>query len=318
VPRTVYVLVVVLVSALLTAASGIAFTAAKPVSAIPALYVDPNSPARIAMAADADDAAAAQIAAVPSARWFTEATPVSDITAAVSRYVGGAAEAAAMPVLVLYAIPGRDCGGFSSGGFGTAADYAAWIRGVRAGIAGRPAMVIVEPDALTGTDCLPADTQEARYTQLAGAVAQLQADHSTAVYVDGGHSRWLSATELATRLRRVGARGFSLNVSNFFTTAEEQAYGERVSALLDGATYVVDTSRNGLGAAPDGPLNWCNPPGRALGARPTTATDAPHDVADLWIKEPGQSDGECDRGDPASGAWFASYAAGLVARATDG
>lgn len=316
-PRTMYVLVVAAVSALLTAASGIAFTAARPVVAIPALYVDPNSPARVAMAADPGDAAAAQIAAVPSARWFTEATPVSDITAAVSGYVGGAAAASAMPVLVLYAIPGRDCGGFSGGGFSTGSEYAAWVRGVRSGIAGRPAMVIVEPDALTGLDCLVPDAREARYTQLADAVAQLQADHSTAVYVDGGHSQWLTPTELATRLRRVGARGFSLNVSNFFTTSEQQGYGERVSALLDGATYVVDTSRNGLGPAPDGPLNWCNPPGRGLGKRPTTVTDAPHDAADLWIKEPGQSDGECDRGDPPSGVWFPSYAAELITRAAE-
>jgi len=88
-----------------------------------------------------------------------------------------------------------------------------------------------------------------------------------------------------------------------------------VSALLGGVPYVVDTSRNGLGPAPDAPLNWCNPPGRALGPPPTTATDAPHDVADLWIKGPGQSDGHCDRADPASGRWFPDYAAGLVARA---
>ena len=126
---------------------------------------------------------------------------------------------------------------------------------------------------------------------------------------------------MAARLNQVGvvkARGFSLNTANFFTTEEEIGYGDAISGMTGGKPYVVDTSRNGLGAAPDGPLNWCNPPGRALGSRPTTATDAPHDVADLWIKEPGQSDGECDRGDPASGAWFASYAAGLVARASDG
>jgi endoglucanase len=164
-------------------------------------------------------------------------------------------------------------------------------------------------------DCLPPDARAARYAALADAVAQLQADPDTAVFVDGGHSRWLSPAELAARLRAVGARGFSLNVSNFFTTAEQQEYGERVSTLLGGVPYVVDTSRNGNGPAPDGPLNWCNPPGRGLGAPPTTATEAPHDVADLWIKGPGQSDGDCGRGDPGSGTWFAAYAAGLVERA---
>ncbi len=315
-PRTA--LLVALMSALLAVSCGaVVETAAKPPPAIPALYVDPESPARAAHTADPGDVAAARIAAVPHARWFTETIPVSGITAAASSYVGGAAAAKAMPVLVLYAIPGRDCGGFSRGGFGTGSEYAQWVRGVRAGIAGRPAMVIVEPDALTGMDCLPQDARDARYAQLTDAVAQLQADPQTLVYVDGGHSRWLSATELADRLRKVGAQGFSLNVSNFFTTAEEQGYGEQVAGLLNGATYVVDTSRNGQGPAPDGPFNWCNPPGRGLGPRPTTDTGAPHDVANLWIKEPGQSDGQCDRGDPSSGTWYPSYAAGLVARAAN-
>jgi endoglucanase len=307
-------LVVAIACALLTTASGLRFPPdwAAP---RPAFYVDPDSSARAAATANPGDAAAARIAAVPQARWFTDAMPVDAVTAAVAGYVGGAATAGKIPVLVTYAVPGRDCGGFSSGGFADAGQYAAWIRAVRAGIAGRPAIVVVEPDALTSLDCLPADARAARYAALADAVAQLQSDPTTAVFVDGGHGRWLSPADLAERLRAVGARGFSLNVSNFFTTAEQQEYGERVSALLGGAAYVVDTSRNGQGPAPDGPLNWCNPPGRGLGALPTSDTAAPHDVADLWIKGPGQSDGDCGRGDPRSGVWFAAYAAELVDRA---
>jgi len=64
------------------------------------------------------------------------------------------------------------------------------------------------------------------------------------VYVDGGHSRWLTPDQLADRLRAVGverARGFALNTSNFFSTDEEIGYGEAVSRLLNGAHYVVDT-----------------------------------------------------------------------------
>lgn len=62
------------------------------------------------------------------------------------------------------------------------------------------------------------------------------------------------------------ARWFSLNVSNFYTTDEEIGYGEAISGLTNGSHYVIDTSRNGAGPAPDAPLNWCNPqrprPGR--------------------------------------------------------
>jgi endoglucanase len=140
------------------------------------------------------------------------------------------------------------------------------------------------------------------------------------VYLDGGHSRWLSVTELVARLKAAGiqnARGFSLNVSNFYTTAEEQAYGEQVAAKLAGKTYVVDVSRNGRGPAADAPLNWCNPLGRGLGVLPTRQTTAAHNDANLWIKNPGQSDGTCERNDPYSGYWFQDRAAGMVAlRAT--
>ncbi|MFD5102266.1 glycoside hydrolase family 6 protein [Streptomyces albidochromogenes] len=42
--------------------------------------------------------------------------------------------------------------------------------------------------------------------------------------------------------------------------------------------------------------DWCNPPGRGLSNRPTTATGDPLHDAKLWIKIPGESDGLCLRG----------------------
>jgi endoglucanase len=98
------------------------------------------------------------------------------------------------------------------------------------------------------------------------------------------------------------------------------------------AHFVVDTSRNGRGpwTPPAGtdwpdPQAWCNPPGRGLGPRPTTRTGNPLADAFLWIKTPGQSDGQCDRGtgtgldparggtaNPAAGAWFPQQAVELA------
>jgi endoglucanase len=137
------------------------------------------------------------------------------------------------------------------------------------------------------------------------------------VYIDGGHSRWLSADELAAGLNEVGvdrARGFSLNTANFFTT-EEIGYGEAVSTLTNGANYVIDTSRNGAGPAPDDPLYWCNPSGRALGVPPTTETAGTHADAYLWIKRPGESDGTCGRGEPSAGRFIDQYAIDLARNA---
>lgn len=281
------------------------------------VYADPASWAAAAAADpslnDADRRAAAVIAAVPQARWITGA----DTTESVDRYVSAAVAAGDLGVLVLYAIPHRDCHSYSAGGLDGAGTYRAWIRAVRAGIDRRPVAVIVEPDAITSADCLTDADRTARAGMLRYAARLMADDPTTAVYLDGGHSRWLPAAELARRLRAVGnpaVRGFSLNVSNFLPTGEQIAYGEEVSALVGGAHYVIDTSRNEFGPAPDAPLNWCNPAGRGLGDEPTPVTGAAHADALLWIKRPGESDGDCRAGEPASGQWFAAYATDLVAR----
>lgn len=279
-------------------------------------YVDPNSSAAGAARQAAPPSAELQsIAQTPQARWLTETTPTDQTADAVAAYIGAAAAANAMPVIVLYALPHRDCGSFTAGGFSSGDEYRAWVAQVAAGVGKARVGVVVEPDALTAADCLPEDLRQERTALLRYAVGALTANPNAAVYVDGGHSRWLTPDQLADRLRAVGverARGFALNTSNFFTTDEEVAYGEAVSQLLNGAHYVVDTSRNGAGPAPDAPLNWCNPAGRAIGASPTTATAGAHADAYLWIKHPGESDGECGRGDPPSGVFMPGYAAALV------
>ena len=77
---------------------------------------------------------------------------------------------------------------------------------------------------------------------------------------------------------------------------------------------MIDTSRNGQGPSTStGTQEWCNPPGRGLGERPTTTTNIPRLDAKLWIKTPGESDGECaDAEDPAAGRWFPRQAAELI------
>ena len=74
--------------------------------------------------------------------------------------------------------------------------------------------------------------------------------------------------------------------------------------------------------------DWCNPPGRGLGDRPA-ANPVPSNAlldAYLWVKTPGQSDGQCNRSvagsttdpewgnivDPAAGAWFPQQALQLA------
>ena len=275
-------------------------------------YVDPIS-AAVRAAKSTPELAA--IANTPAAYWLDDAFPAGRASSTVARIAGAAQAAGSMPVFPRYAIPHRDCGSFAAGGFASAAGYRQWIDAIAAGLGPMPATFIVEPDALDMADCLSADQRQERFSLMRYAVDTLTANPAAVVYVDGGHSRWLPAEEIANRLTQVGvgkARGFSLNTSNFYTTAEEIGYGVAVSALTNGAHYVIDTGRNGAGPAPESPLNWCNPSGRALGTAPTTNTAGAHADAYLWVKRPGESDGSCDRGEPYAGSFVNSYAIELV------
>jgi endoglucanase len=182
--------------------------------------------------------------------------------------------------------------------------------------------VVLEPDAVPHLvdGCTPSALHEERYALLTHAAKTLAALPGTRVYLDAGNSSWIADTSvLVAALRRAGvahADGFALNVSNFHSTESNRAYGRRLSGALGGAHFVIDTSRNG-----NGPLrgagrreSWCNPPGRALGAPPTTRTGDPLVDAYLWVKRPGDSDGEC-RGGPPAGQWWPEYALALARNA---
>ena len=287
---------------------------ANPLAGMP-FYVNPNSVAmRAAQKADPPSPELSYIANTAQAYWITPGPSGST----VAKYVGDAAAAGAIPVLSLYGIPYRDCGSFAAGGFSTGDEYRGWIDGIAADVGGARAAIIVEPDALAMADCLSGDQRQERFDLIRYAVDTLTRNPAAAVYVDAGHFRWHSAEEMAARLNEAGvghARGFSLNTANFWTTEDEIGYGEAISGLTNGAHYVIDTSRNGLGPAPDSALHWCNPDGRALGTPPTTATAGAHADAYLWIKRPGESDGSCDKGDPPAGTFVNEFAITLARNA---
>ena len=253
-----------------------------------------------------------KIAAQPQALWFGGWS--GDVRTAVNSVVSAAAAAGRVPVLVAYNVPQRDCGSYSAGGSSSADAYRTWIRAFAAGIGSRRAIVIVEPDSIAGLDCLDATDRQTRLSLLADATRVLAASANTVVYLDGGHDAWQPVSAMASRLPQAGmpdAQGFALNVSNFRAQAGLVSYGQQLAAAIGVAHFVIDTSRNGLGPSPDG--QWCNPPGRALGAKPGTPSAYRQDW-NLWIKRPGESDGPCNGG-PAAGVYWPSYADGLASRA---
>ncbi len=125
---------------------------------------------------------------------------------------------------------------------------------------------------------------------------------------------------------------FPANVDDFSTWhLTDEWYAANLGTARPTTGFVIDTSRNGQGrwippaGQPAGdPQDWCNPPNRGLGLRPTADTgDAVLD-AYLWVKIPGESDGTCNRWgpgpvdpvrgmvDPPAGAWFPEMALELV------
>ncbi|GAA0552574.1 glycoside hydrolase family 6 protein [Paractinoplanes ferrugineus] len=257
-------------------------------------FIDPRLPAaRWVDAHPADSRAEAVRTAIssrPMAHWFT-GTSDPDLGAAVTDYTRSAQAAGQVPVLVAYNLPGRDaCGAESAGGAAGPAEYEAWITTFAAAIGVRPAIVVLEPDALGDFSCLTAARVADRLALLDTAIRTLAATApSTWTYVDAGHADWIDPATMAQRLLRAGvarAHGFSVNVSNFIGTTESRGYAEKVRAALGRpAAYVIDTSRNGNG----GNGRWCNPAGRKLG-RAATADPA---ALELWIANPGNSDGRC-------------------------
>ncbi|MFJ4686041.1 glycoside hydrolase family 6 protein [Streptomyces sp. NPDC088789] len=240
------------------------------------------------------------------ARGFTEAADQADRTA----------------LLVLYNIPHRDCGQYSDGGAADGNAYRSFVDGVAAGIGSRSATVILEPDAVLHLvdGCTPGEFHEERYDLLNYAIGKLGGLAGTKVYLDAGNAGWGHPDQIFDPLNRAGiaqADGFSVNVSNFYTTEDSIAYGKQLSAKIGNKPFVIDTSRNGKGPYTEGDPNerWCNPPGRSLGETPTTKTADPLVDAYVWVKRPGESDGEC-KGGPAAGEWWPEYAMKLAEATT--
>jgi endoglucanase len=262
-------------------------------------YVDPQTQAAQWVAANPTDSKMAvirdRIASVPQGRWFTQNNPTT-VASQVSTFTSAAATAGKIPILVIYNIPNRDCGGASSGGMPNHTAYRAWIDQVSSGLGGRPATIILEPDVLAlMTNCQTPDQQAETRASIAYAGKKLKQGSAQArVYYDIGHSAWLSASEAAARAVAAdianSADGISTNVSNYRTTASEIAYAKSVISATGIARLqaVIDTSRNG-----NGPLGseWCDPAGRAIGTPSTNQTGDAKIDAFLWIKLPGEADG---------------------------
>jgi endoglucanase len=280
-----------------------------------ALYRDPKS------SAARQGAAYAAIGRRPAAKWFTnEAYPQRKVTSAVRSHLTRATRARRTATLVVYAIPHRDCGQYSSGGLSGAKAYRRWVssfaRGIR-GVRGSKPIVILEPDAIAQHGQSSCASPRDRLSLLRFATRTLTRAGAW-VYLDAGNSDWTPYDTRAQLLKSAGvgyARGISTNVANFRTLADEKAYAQVLVRQLRGlgvrgTRYVVDTSRNGAVSPAAGDV--INPTWARLGARPRLVFQGAFDGT-LWVKSPGESDGNANGG-PAAGRWCDLLADRLLGR----
>lgn len=234
------------------------------------------------------------------AEWYSSGNRY-DVAWRVRQQVQAAADNRQIAILVLYNIPHRDCGSYSTGGAEESA-YLDYVHSFASGLGAAESYVILEPDALAGADCLDEGSRQRRVELIRSAVQILRWYPNTRVYIDIGHPNWLPVEEAASRLLAAGisdAHGFSINVSNFVDDQTNVQYGQKLRELV-GKSFVIDSSRNGNGAHPNG--EWCNPSGRALGRRSQRGNGIAGLDAFLWIKVPGESDGDCN-GHPPAGSY---------------
>ncbi|MEH0929677.1 glycoside hydrolase family 6 protein [Micromonospora sp. CPCC 205558] len=264
------------------------------------LYRDPSSAVVRWVAANPGDSRAAvirdKIASQPQARWFANFNP-STVQSEVSGFIGAANAAQQIPVLAVYEITNRDCGGASAGGAPDLNQYQTWVSNFARGLGNQTVIIILETDSLALLTCLSTGEINARNEAISTATRTIKSGNPNAkVYLDGGHSTWNSAGETANRLRAAGvqyADGFFTNVSNYNSTSNEANFGRSVISSLNGMgisgkRQVIDTSRNG-GASGD----WCGDDNtdRRIGQYPTTNTGDNNIDAYLWVKPPGEADG---------------------------
>jgi endoglucanase len=252
----------------------------------------------------ADAAKVKMLAETPQFRWWGQwEQPVIGKLRGMFETAGDA-----VPLLAIFGDQPHGC---ASGA--VFARYRRWIDKVVRGIGSNEVVLAFEPDSLGLASCA------GKFAALRYGVRRLSTLPNATVYVEAGSSDWMSPREAASKLRRVGVRrvrGFMLNATHMHTTKSNIRHGVKISRLLGGKHFIINTSHNGNGQLyRNGSIVWCNPPNAAAGALPTTKTAHPKVDAYMWVERPGFSNGACNGGPPKVGAWWERRAIQMVERA---
>ncbi len=318
-----------------------------PIAGAP-LYVDafeqPSARAFRAALADGrtgDAAKLGKIARHNIFRWIgkTDENPERAARNFLTKKVHAEQPGAVPGITVLNHVGERCGGGYDGGGSRENARYRRWIDRFAAGIGGFRVIIAFEPDSLGTLKCMNSRGRRARLANMKYGIDKLSQLPNATVYVEATASDWRPAREVAGYLRRIGiskVRGFMLNATHQDTTRNNVRYGQRLSRMVGGKHFVVNTAENGSGRLfvrqrrprKRNFLVHCNPKNSSLGHWPTTTLDyqgrpLPDKVDGyLWIGRPGGSGGPCRqfssryamRGGPSAGKFWLKRALLLAGR----
>ncbi|KAL3671039.1 hypothetical protein V7S43_004222 [Phytophthora oleae] len=236
------------------------------------------------------------------AQWYTDR--VSDVDSlaksVVLPFCNDARQEANTPVIVVYGLPQKDCEhGFSTAGSNSnAADYRAFLQKLTDAAENRQVVYILEPDAV-GLLADGACGNDHSYAANLGVAMDILSQNANAeMYLDVGYWTLSSDEDAAAVAKIVNAvdpqckcKGISLNTSNYRSNAEMATACERfVKATGKDYKCIVDTSRNYVTP----PSNeWCNANWAGIGELPSANTGSSLISRYVWLKPPGESDGQC-------------------------
>lgn len=245
------------------------------------------------------------------ATWYSDRTETATMVSTIETMVSQCAEDSRLSIVV-YGLPNKDCdAGYSSSGWVTDTDsYKTFLGKLTAAVGDRKVLYVVEPDAvglLTDGGC---GTSNGYLDNLKVALELLSENENADLYLDVGYWKLSSSTEAAGVVSVIKElvssgrlKGIALNTSNYRSTSEistlcgtfQTAYG---STDLH---CVIDTSRNYVDPTT---TDWCNVLTAGVGIPPRTETGYDNLDYFMWIKVPGESDGDCNGG-PSAGSFFA-------------
>jgi endoglucanase len=270
-----------------------------------------------------------RIAREPKFRWFGKFT--GNVTARVRDYLARVQcqQPGTVPLMAILRGQSKECHSSYLGG-GAAEDrrHRRWLDGFARAVDDARVVIAYEPDSLGTIDCLAAGRRRARMKVLRYGVDVLSKLPNATIYIEAGASDWEAAGSMARKLRFVGVakvRGFMLNVTHFDWTSNNVRFGTRLSKLLGGKHFIVNTSTNGRGPTSQSRQVhgrnvvahvWCNPQRAGLGPRPTTRTGSRRVDAFMWIGRPGYSGGACNGGPTPPGTWWRDQALRFAQRAS--